>query len=281
MKRFGAGEIALVDSKGMMMSLARLLLVRVDEHQAEGPHALMKRELGHSPNASASLLSLSQRLPHWEDLLASDPSILKLQAANMAQVYNAIDASLTLNISPHPALHRMFAACFALVDGRMHHWKDKGRLHMTLVKGVVYHVDRHSRYMDVQVEMDDGGPNTPSHAHLRQQRGGGPVGAVSSATGSSASPSVGASASGSSSSCPNPMAPSSSTSCSSGGGGAGRWQLDSVPRRMAALSYFREKLAGGDGVCARWFSIPKGSFDEDFGFAPLANVWARVEARFG
>ena len=93
----------------MLTDLARLGLGRLDEHQAEGPHAVMKRELHHAPNAGASYLSLAQRLPLWHAMLQKDEKKLEMQAEQMNLLYNAHSASRLLGVSTHPDMQTVFA----------------------------------------------------------------------------------------------------------------------------------------------------------------------------
>ena len=90
--RFATGAAPLADLPELEVDLYRLSLAKVDEHDGERPHALMKRELALGPHSGASLLSLSLRLPLWEWMLADDPEALHTLVACVERSYNAHEA---------------------------------------------------------------------------------------------------------------------------------------------------------------------------------------------
>ena len=94
----------LADFPDMEIEVLKLVLDRVDERDAERPHALMQKELYHSPGSSASHLSLALRLPIWESTLQDRPTDLAKVANHMQSVYNADAASVVLKLHAHPSI---------------------------------------------------------------------------------------------------------------------------------------------------------------------------------
>lgn len=158
--QFSLTEDPLSDFPEMERDVYRISLAKIDEHAAEGPHALMKKELHRASNASAALLSLSARLPLWEWLLARNPEQLLALAEFMDQIYNTDKASYVLGVENHPdMITALLRNCIVTEEG-VQSWLDRGRCNAKVLKRIVYHVDNFSRYRAAE-HMDAAGPDPP------------------------------------------------------------------------------------------------------------------------
>ena len=255
----------------------RLSLGKIDEHRAETPHALMKKELHHAPHAGASMLSLSSRMPLWKWMIEDDPALITSLSTCMFKVYNADCAAFALDIATRPDIQERLLLQTHVGAAGIVTWLSKGRTSDKCVQRVVYHIDTLSRYRAAVIgatldDPSDPGPCAPAVLPDVLRDAGADAAAAGGSGGSSgggAGIGFGSAASASSST----MAPSCATSSTSASAATAsatveasstaKQPMNHEPRRTAAWSHFRGKLVAAGKCFPLWLSLEKGNFRMD------------------
>ena len=133
---------SLDDLAELQIEVAKFSPTSVEERGIEGRHGQQKQELKKAPNISAPRFSLAGRACLLDARLKSDPDFLKTFAQMMSGVYHPIQVAHHLGLASHPLLVQAWGGQVKLQSTKKH---DK------VAKEVVYRLDSHSQFMEMQV----------------------------------------------------------------------------------------------------------------------------------